>query len=147
MAERARLVAAGHRNARPDADKRTPSYCFVEEVQPVLRNNNFQRFYASEEALAGAADLAEELEGSALGLVALAGEVLEGLLAGGHLLAAYNTAVLVLEEILLGEAAGGVLGGSVVNLRLGSNGHFKFGHLILLTAILMEDRGRNRRKR
>lgn len=84
----------------------------------------------------GSTVLTEELESPALRLVALAGEVLEGLLAGGELLTTHNAPVLVLDEVLLGEAAGGVLGGSVVNLGLGSSGDFKFGHLILLTAIL-----------
>jgi hypothetical protein len=84
----------------------------------------------------GATVLAEELEGTTLRLVALTGEVLEGLLAGSHLLAAHNTPVLVLEEVLLDETAGGVLGSSVVDLGLGSSSHFKFSHLILLTAIL-----------
>lgn len=85
--------------------------------------------------LVGATVLAEELESPALCLVALAGEVLEGLLTGGELLTTHNTPVLVLDEVLLDETAGGVLGSSVVNLRLGSSGYFKFGHLILLTAI------------
>lgn len=87
--------------------------------------------------LLGTTVLTEELEGSLLGLVALAGEVLEGLLAGGHLLAADNAVVLVLDKVLLSKTSGGVLGSSVINLSLGSNSHFKFGHLILLTAIFV----------
>jgi hypothetical protein len=90
----------------------------------------------------GATVLAEELEGTLLGLVALTGEVLEGLLAGRHLLATDNAVVLVLDKVLLGETPGGVLGSSVINLGLGSNGHFEFSHLILLTAIFVGGGGR-----
>jgi len=79
--------------------------------------------------------LVEQAEGALLGLVALAGQVLQGLLAGHHLAAAYDAAVLVLDEILLLEATGGVLGGAVENLSLGANGDH-LGHLIYLTAIL-----------
>lgn len=95
--------------------------------------------------LVGATVLAEELESPTLRLVALAGEVLEGLLTGGELLTTHNTPMLVLDEVLLGEAAGGVLGSSVVNLGLGSSGNFKFGHLILLTAIFNWGRRKERR--
>ena len=81
----------------------------------------------------GAAVLAEQLERTLVRLVALAGQELQGLLAGLHLLAADDAAVLVLHQILLLQATGGVLGRSVVNLRLGANGHLV--HLILLTAV------------
>ncbi len=81
--------------------------------------------------------LLEEAEGSLARLVALAGEVLQGLLAGLHLLAANDAAVLVLDKVLLCEAARGVLGSSVVDHCLGASSHFKFGHLILLTAIFL----------
>ena len=60
-----------------------------------------------------ASGLAEELELALLGLVALARQVLERLLALHHLAAAYNAAVLILNEVRLGEAAGGVLGRTV----------------------------------
>ena len=74
--------------------------------------------------------LLEQGELALLRLVALAGQVLERLLAGKHLLAAYNAPVLVLHEVGLGEATGGVLGASVENLGLGANcGNF-VGHLI-----------------
>ncbi len=79
--------------------------------------------------------LLEQLEGTLLGLVALAGQVLQSLLAGSHLLATDNAAMLVLNEILLLQTTGGVLGSSVENLGLGANSHLKFRHLILLTAI------------
>lgn len=86
--------------------------------------------------------LLEEAECTLARLVALAGEVLQGLLAGLHLLAADDAAVLVLDEVLLLQATRGVLGSSVVNHSLGANSHFKFGHLILLTAIfLLSPRG------
>jgi hypothetical protein len=89
-------------------------------------------------ALGSATVLVEQTEGTLLGLVALAGQVLQGLLACSHLLAAYNTTVLVLDQILLGQATGGVLGSSVENLGLGASGHFEFGHLIQMTAILLK---------
>ena len=86
--------------------------------------------------------LLEEAEGSLASLVALAGKELQGLLAGLHLAAAHDTAVLVLDEILLLQATRGMLGSSVVNHSLGASSHFKFGHLILLTAIfLLSPRG------
>jgi hypothetical protein len=81
--------------------------------------------------------LLEEAEGSLAGLVALAGEELQGLLAGLHLAAAHNAAVLVLDKVFLLQATRGVLGSSVENLGLGANSDFEFGHLILLTAILL----------
>ena len=82
-----------------------------------------------------AAVLVEEMEDTLLGLVALARQVLERLLALHHLLAAYNAAVLVLDEVGLGEATGGVLGVAVENRGLGTNSR-NFGHLILWNAIL-----------
>ena len=80
--------------------------------------------------------LVKEAERALLGLVALARQVLERLAARHHLAAAYNPTVLVLNEILLLEAAGRVLGRSVENLGLGANCHF--GHLILWNAILID---------
>ena len=79
--------------------------------------------------------LVEQAEGALLGLVALAGQVLERLLALHHLLATHNAAVLVLDQIRLGEATGGMLRGSVKDLGLGANCR-NSGHLILWNAIL-----------
>lgn len=81
--------------------------------------------------LLGGTVLVEQLEAAALGLVALAGQVLQGLLAGGHLLAADNAAVLVLDEVLLLQTAGSMLSSTVEHLGFGTSGHFKLGHLIL----------------
>lgn len=79
--------------------------------------------------------LVEQPERTLLRLVALAGQVLQGLLARQHLTAAHNAAVLVLDEVLLCQATGGVLGGTVENLGLGANSdHLR--HLIHLTAVL-----------
>ena len=80
--------------------------------------------------------LIEETERTLLGLVALAGQVLEGLLAGRLLLAAYNATVLVLDKVRLGETTGGVLGVAVENRSLRANGGNIGGHLILWNAIL-----------
>ena len=68
-------------------------------------------------------------------LVALADQELQGLLAGGLLAAADDATVLVLDEVGLGETAGGLLRGAVVDLGLGTNSDGKLGHLILLTAV------------
>ena len=62
--------------------------------------------------------LLEQLERTLLGLVALAGQELQSLLAGSHLLAANNATVLVLDQILLGQTTGSVLGRTVEHLRL-----------------------------
>ena len=78
--------------------------------------------------------LVEEVEGALLGLVALARQVLERLATGGLLPSADDATVLVLYEVLLLEATGGVLRSIVPYLGLGSNGEH-VGHLILLTAI------------
>jgi len=86
-------------------------------------------------ALGHAPVLVEEAEGALLRLVALAGQVLEGLAAGRLLLAAHNATVLVLDEVRLDQATGGVLGSSVEDLGLGANGR-DFGHLILRTRLL-----------
>ena len=86
--------------------------------------------------LRGASVLVEQAEGALLGLVALAGQVLERLLALHHLLATYNAAMLVLDQVGLGETAGGMLRASVKDLGLGANCR-NSGHLILWNAILM----------
>jgi len=82
-----------------------------------------------------AAVLVEEVEDTLLGLVALAREVLKGLLALHHLLATYNATVLVLDKVGLGETTGGVLGVAMENGGLGANSG-NFGHLILWNANL-----------
>jgi hypothetical protein len=81
-----------------------------------------------------AAALLEQLEGALARLVALAGQELQGLLAGHHLLTAHNAAVLVLHQILLSQATGGVLGSAVEYLGLGANCDH-LSHLILRAAI------------
>jgi len=73
--------------------------------------------------------LVEETERALLGLVALARQILERLLALHHLLAAHNAAMLVLDKVRLRKTTGGVGRRSVKDLRLGSNSDF--GHLIL----------------
>ena len=80
--------------------------------------------------------LVEQTKGTLLGLVALAGQVLQRLLTLHHLLATHNAAVLVLNQVRLGEAAGGMLRASVKDLGLGANCR-NSGHLILWNAILM----------
>lgn len=80
--------------------------------------------------------LVEQTERALLGLVALAGQVLQSLLAGHHLAAAHDAAMLVLHQILLLQTTGRVLGGAVEHLSLGTNSHLKLGHLILRVAIL-----------
>jgi hypothetical protein len=73
--------------------------------------------------------LLEEAEGTLASLVALAGQELQGLLAGEHLATADDAAVLVLDEVLLLETTGGVLGSTVENLGLGTDSDH-LGHLI-----------------
>lgn len=85
-------------------------------------------------ALVGATVLLEQLEGTLACLVALAGQELQGLLASSHLLAADDTSMLVLDQVLLFQTTGGVLGSSVEHLCLGSNS-CNFDHLILYGAI------------
>jgi hypothetical protein len=72
--------------------------------------------------------LLERLEGTLLGLVAGAGQVLQGLLAGGVLLLAHNAAVLVLHQILAGKTAGCVLGRAVVDLEFAASGNHSATH-------------------
>ena len=85
-------------------------------------------------AFARAAVLVEQPERTLLGLVALAREVLECLAACGLLAAAYNPAVLVLNEVTLFETTGRVRRRSVPDLGLGAN--CDLNHLILWNAIL-----------
>jgi hypothetical protein len=89
-------------------------------------------------AAADVAVLVEQAERALLGLVATTGQVLQGLATGGLLPAAYNAAVLVLDQVGLGETAGGVLGISVKNRGFGANGGNISGHLILWIAIFYE---------
>jgi len=79
--------------------------------------------------------LVEEPEGALLGLVALARQILERLAARGLLPSAYNTTMLVLHKVGLGEATGGVLRGTVENLGLGANCGDVFSHLIQWNAV------------
>ena len=83
--------------------------------------------------------LIEQTERSLLGLVATAGQVLEGLATGGLLPATYNAAVLVLNQVGLGETAGRVLGVSVENRGFGANGGDISGHLIIRAAIFLNE--------
>jgi hypothetical protein len=89
-------------------------------------------------ATAGTAVLLEQLEAALLRLVALAGQVLERLLAGHHLLAADDAVVLVLDQILLGQTAGRVLRSAMVHLGLGTNSDH-LSHLIVTAAVFCED--------
>ena len=90
--------------------------------------------------------LVEEAEGTLLRLVALAGQVLQGLATGGLLAAADDATVLVLDQVCLGEATGGVLGGAVVNLGLVANSD-RGGHLIFRGQNLIAESGRKRNGR
>ncbi len=78
--------------------------------------------------------LLEEAEGTLASLVTLTCEELEGLLAGHHLATADDATVLVLDEVLLLEPTGGVLGSTVENLGLRTDCHH-LGHLIHWAAI------------
>ena len=91
-------------------------------------------------ALRRAAVLVEEAECALLRLVALPGKILERLAASGHLAAADNPAVLVLNKVLLLETAGGVLRRTVPDLRFRANCG-DFGHLIQWNAILLSAGG------
>ena len=86
----------------------------------------------------------EQLEASLFGLVAGLLQALQGLLACRVLLAADNAPLLGLHEVLLGEAAAGVLGGSVVDLGLGADGGHTTGtshHVVTAGAIATGSRG------
>ena len=88
------------------------------------------RRFSEEAALlpAGGPVLAEQLEGSLPCLVALAGQILERLLAGHHLAATDDPTVLVLHQVALREATRRVLRRSVENLCLGANCRDITGH-------------------
>jgi hypothetical protein len=74
---------------------------------------------------ARAAVLTEKLERALLGLVALARQILQRLLARLHLLAADNAVVLVLHQILLLQTTSRVLRRAMEYLRLGTNCHLE----------------------
>ena len=62
-----------------------------------------------------------ELEGTFGSLISSLHQVLQGFLAQSHLFAAHNAAMLVLDQILLGQTAGCVLGCTMVHLRLAAD--------------------------
>ena len=68
-----------------------------------------------------AAVLVEQPEGTLLRLVALAGQVLQGLATGGLLATADDATMLVLHQIGLDQTTGGVSSSAVENLGLGAN--------------------------
>jgi hypothetical protein len=70
------------------------------------------------EGTATALRLAEELESTLLGYIALAAEGLNPLEADGVLALAYNATLACLHKILLGESTGSVLSSSVIYLGL-----------------------------
>ena len=105
-------------------------------IQRQYKDNTNGLIEAALLAPGGAAVLVEEAERALLGLVALARQILERLLALHHLLAAYNAAVLVLDKVGLREATGGVGRRSVENLRLRASRDF--GHLIQWNAIILQ---------
>ena len=82
--------------------------------------------------------LMEQLEGSLLRLEALGVKTLESLLARSVLLLGYDTTLLGLHQILLGESTGSMFGSSVVDLGLGAySGHFSTDHRrVIVVAIL-----------
>ena len=111
-------------------------YCRVRSAKASLPQGIAPLKKAALLAARRTAVLVEEAERALLGLVALARQILERLASLYHLAAAHNPTVLVLNEILLLEATGRVLGRSVENLRLGAN--CQLNHLILWNAILID---------
>ena len=72
----------------------------------------------------------EQFEGTLLGLETGRMKALQGLLAGGHLLAAHDAAALVHDKVGLGQTTRSVLGCAVVDLGLGARGdHGTTAHL------------------
>ncbi len=96
----------------------------IESAYPLL-NNLISEGKPSSPALFKCSTAFKKLEASLLGLVASLVQALQGLLARRVLLAADNAPFLRLHQVLLGEAAAGVLGSAVVDLGLGADG----GHL------------------
>jgi hypothetical protein len=84
-------------------------------------------------SLGNATVLVEQTEYTLLSLVASAGKKLQSLATGSLLAPANNAAMLVLNEVRLGEAAGRLLGRTVEYLSLGTGIHRKIGHLISYT--------------
>jgi hypothetical protein len=85
--------------------------------------------------------LLEGLEGTLLGLVTGAEQELQGLLAGGVLLTAHNAAVLVLHQVLAGEAAGRVLGRTVVDLEFAAScEHSATHHRLVVHGFLTKEK-------
>ena len=78
--------------------------------------------------LGGPAVLVEQTEHTLLGLVASAGQILQSTAASSLLAPANNTAVLVLNEVRLVEAAGSLLSGTVEYLGLRADIHGILGH-------------------
>jgi hypothetical protein len=74
------------------------------------------------------AALLEQLEGTLLGDVAELAELQDGLLASGLLAAGYNATTLGLDQILLVETTGSVLGSAVENLGLGADSLLRATH-------------------
>jgi hypothetical protein len=79
-------------------------------------------------SLGGPAVLVEQTEHTLLGFVAPASQILQSLAAGSLLAPADNTAVLVLNEVGLVEAAGSLLRGTVEHLGLRAYIHGILGH-------------------
>ena len=89
-----------------------------------------------EEATPALSLLGEELEGALLGDVAELAQPAERLLARRRLLLAHDLAPLVLHQILAGQAALGVVGRAVENLRLAADrGHAATHHGLVCRVI------------
>lgn len=73
-------------------------------------------------AAAALGALLEQLEGALLGHIAQTAQAQDGLLASGLLAAAYDASALGLDQVLLLQPTGGVLGGAVVHLSFGAQG-------------------------
>jgi len=83
--------------------------------------------------------LVEQTKHTLLGLVAPAGQILQSLAAGSLLAPADNTAVLVLNEVGLVEAAGSLLGGTVKHLGLRADIHGMLGHTYTIIEDFLSD--------
>ncbi len=73
-------------------------------------------------AAAALGALLEELEGTLLGYIAQTAQAQDGLLASGLLAAADDASALGLDQVLLLQPTGSVLGGAVEYLGLGAQG-------------------------
>ena len=83
--------------------------------------------------------LVEQTEHALLGLVASAGQILQSLAASSLLAPADDTAMLVLNEVGLVKAAGGLLGSTVEYLGLRANIHGKIRHTYTLSSGFLSD--------